>query len=411
VKLENHDPVLSVDVLSSAATLGAAEWSELANGASLYSSYQWVRWCEESPEHVAVHLVCRASNGRALAVLPAFFWNGSGSSPSSWYDPHRVFLASRDPSAERHPGWFPLLLLGSCAGYRGDILFAPRASPDARARAAEKLVSRAREIAAGAGGAVAAMYLPSTATELLAATATFWPRPVPTSAEAVIPVDVGGLDAFLAGLSGKRRRTVLREIRAFDRAGHRVELFSLGEAWPIAGRLLGGLQRKYGEQDADEVMLAYLESQVTFLDEVSTVIVEYDGSTPVGFCLTYQHGTTLYARAAGFSPEAAPFAYFNIVMYQCLELAAARGLRAVNLGTGAYQAKWSRGARLDELWSAVAPPNRLPPDQRAALNGPAGEALEAHAVSSGCCFPGITPGRRVAKGSLRSIPEVAQGGG
>jgi len=397
---DSRDPVLTVDILSSAADLGTSEWSELASGASLYSSYPWVRWSEESPDHLAMHLVCRDPDGRPLAVLPTFLWTGGGSSPNSWYDPHRVFVAPHHVTAPRDPGWFPLLLLGSCAGYRSDVLFAPLSPLPTRARAATALISRAREIAVDVGGAIAAMYLPSTAIELLAATSTFCLPPTPTSAEAVIPVEPGGLDALLGRLGGKRRRSIQREVRAFARAGHRIELLSLREAWPIAGRLLGALQRKHGEHDSDEAMLTYLESQAVFLDEVSTVLIEYDGATPVGFCLTYGHGATLYARAAGFDIEAAPFAYFNLAIYRCVELAAERGLRALDLGTGAYPAKCARGARLHELWSSVAPPPELPRDQRAALGMPAGEALGA--ATSGQCFPSITGG----DGSLFSNGKV-----
>src|SRR3954447_17787696 len=179
---------LRVETISSAAVLGPARSEQLARDASLYASYAWVRWCESSPDRTAAHLVLRGPDRRPLAVLPAFLWRGGGASPNAWYDPHRVFVAARNPHARRHEGWLPLLLLGSCAGYRSEILFDPQLARPGRASAAAALVAAARALAREAHATLAAMYVPSAA-ELLGATAALGAQVTPTSAQAVIPVD------------------------------------------------------------------------------------------------------------------------------------------------------------------------------------------------------------------------------
>ena len=380
----NAELLHRVDVISSAAELGPASWAELAQGASIYGSYVWIRWCEASPAHTAVHLVLRDGHGRPLAVLPAFLWSGGGASPNTWYDPHSVFIAPREPEAERHAGWLPLMLLGSCAGYRSEILFAPGLTPAARARIAAELIAAARRVAEAEKATLAAMYIPAGATELLAEAVALGAHLTPTSAQATIQIGAGGLDGHVTRLGRNRRRTIQREIRDFAGAGHRLDTVRLSEAWPIAGGLLGGLLRKYGERDSETAVMEYFASQVAFFDDLSTMLVEYDGDTPVGFCLAYEHHDTLYMRATGFRAGAAPFAYFNLVFYRGIELASERGLRVVDLGTAAYDAKCARGAQLEELWSAVLAPGGLPETQLAALEQPASEAIAAYSADPAC---------------------------
>jgi uncharacterized protein len=377
----------AVEVIGSARVLGRDLWGDLARDASLYGSYPWVRWCETVPDFSPAHLVLRCPAGQVIAVLPAFWWGGGGASPNSWYHPHRVFITPRHPPGERHSGWQPLLLLGSCAGYHSALLFRPGLTAEERAVAADELLMTARRLAREADAALAGMYVPDSATEFLAAAEHLKALRAATSAEAVIPVTAGGLDMFLAHLGAKRRRTVQRELREFAQAGHHVDELPLRDAWPVAGRLLGLLQRKYGESDSDDQMLSYLRSQVPFLDAISTVLVEYDGATPVGFALAYAHRGTVYLRAAGFTPGAARFAYFNVVVYRMVELAASRGLKEINLGTGAYPGKCARGARLDPLWSVLWPPSDLSPEQRAMLELPGPEAIDAQVATGGRCFP------------------------
>lgn len=76
------------------------------------------------------------------------------------------------------------------------------------------------------------------------------------------------------------------------------------------------------------------------------------GEPPLGYCLYYLWGDTLFLRSAGFDYERLRNAaeYFNLVYYLPVRIAAAAGARWIHAGVEASEAKALRGALLRPLW-------------------------------------------------------------
>jgi predicted N-acyltransferase len=178
-----------------------------------------------------------------------------------------------------------------------------------------------------------------------------------TDANAAISTTYTTFDTYAAALGGDGRRRVQRERKAFAASGYRLSASRLADCYELAGRLLASHHRRHGHDDTDEVMIAYLASQVDDLNERSHIVLCNDATTTVGFCLTYEWNERLYIRAAGLGaePRAGSFALFNTIYYSAVELAIERGLSCLDLGTGTYQAKILRGAWLEPKWSLVEP--------------------------------------------------------
>jgi hypothetical protein len=102
------------------------------------------------------------------------------------------------------------------------------------------------------------------------------------------------------------------------------------------------------------------------------------GGRLVGVAAFYAWEDVLYARFSGFDEErvAGRFAYFNLIYYRALDLAAELGARAIHLGRGSYEAKLQRGAVPAPLWTVVLPPASSPDGGWRAANATALARLE-----------------------------------
>ncbi|MFD5029802.1 peptidogalycan biosysnthesis protein [Streptomyces sp. NPDC058405] len=360
--------------------MGPEDWGRLAEGTGLYQSYPWLHWAESSsgarPEYVLAH----GGDGVLVGAVPTYLLSSAPDRFTTWYDPVRVFLAPHCDTTDATDRWFPLLLVGSASGYHSEILVRPGRDRRAVARA---LLSGCLDLAGrSAARGTAMMYAPEAAALEAGAVLGGPVAPVPTSAEAVIPVTAEDrdLDDYLARFPSARRSKFKKEITAFRAAGGTTTRYALGDLVDRVGPLLGQLQRRYGDPVTDHEMTAYVASQERHLGAWSVVLAdETDDGGLRGFTLSYIHENTLYVRAAGFQEdlEQPPFAYFNLAVYAPLRLAMENGLTAVDLGTGAYRGKTLRGAAIQPLWSAVRPPGDCPPQWYEALGQPAPEAVEA----------------------------------
>ncbi|MFD4524306.1 GNAT family N-acetyltransferase [Streptomyces sp. NPDC058470] len=362
--------------------LKPADWERLSSGRTVYLGRPWLEWAEGSDDYESQYLLAEEPDGSVVGALPTYFWRGgSGVSMNQAYHPLDLLAVPRlgtEAEADRHL-WMPLLLLGSRAGYHGGVLVDPALPASSRARVIARLIQAAAELAETLGAsAMALLYAPQAHAEeclaALAALAPDVPAPsyAPLSAEAVIPVATVDTER-----SARRRREWQREARAFADSGGSIHRVRLSECYRQAGPLLGLLQRKYGADDTDESMTAYLGQQAACLDPWSEVFLERRDGRLTGFALCYLWGDTLHVRAAGFAPDAGPYAYFNLAVYEPLALAASLGLAWLDLGTGAYRGKILRGARLRTTHALVWPPRGSRESVRSALLLPGEDYLDA----------------------------------
>ncbi|WP_441249418.1 GNAT family N-acetyltransferase [Kitasatospora sp. McL0602] len=373
---------MRVRSVRSVTELEPALWARLSADRTVYLGHPWLAWAERSEDYESRYLLAEERDGTVVGALPCYLWRGgSGVSMNQAYHPLDLLAVPRlgaGAEADR-PLWMPLLLLGSRAGYHGGALVGPALPGPRRSRVIARLFEAAGELAQSVGAAAMAMlYAPQAhAEECLAALAEHapglpTPSYAPLSAEAVIPVAT-----VEAERSARRRREWQREARAFAASGGSVHRARLSTCYREAGPLLGRLQRRYGEDDTDEAMTAYLEQQAGCLDDWSEVMLERRDGRLTGFALCYAWGDTLHVRAAGFAQDAGPYAYFNLAVYQPLALAAERGLDWVDLGTGAYRGKLLRGARLRSTHALVWPPPGSSPAVLATLSLPGEDYLDA----------------------------------
>jgi len=116
--------------------------------------------------------------------------------------------------------------------------------------------------------------------------------------------------------------------------------------------LAAGTQAKYGHSAPEAFWGSLLRLHVESMGRAARVAVCWRGGDPVGFCLYYVWGETLYLRWAGFDYGrlAGAAEYFNLVYYAQVMRAPQLGVRWIHAGIKAAEAKALRGAELRPLW-------------------------------------------------------------
>lgn len=334
-----------------------ARWDALARD-HFYSSVNWLRFCagDSGITTGALHLEVPSAGTVGVPVTAV------RSIGNPFYQWHRILdeagLPSPGPSG---------LLVGAHRGYQTNILVSPGLS---REQAAKELLGGleklAGELAAAgveglgsAGGGTGtvptvAMFLGTQDVVALRA-AGVRAMPVALQPDAWIPLpEHGGWDEWLDTLPSRRRAAIVRRDRKkFLEVGYEVVHTTLGECYLQAARLLACTERRYGH-DADVDALAEsirIQSEALGAD-AHVLLLRRPGEEPVGYCLYYMWGDTLYLRAAGFDYErlAGAAEYFNLVYYIPLIIACEKGIRWLHAGIEAAEAKVLRGAELRPLW-------------------------------------------------------------
>jgi hypothetical protein len=201
--------------------------------------------------------------------------------------------------------------------------------------------------------AVALLYLTTgTATELAAAMAV---SPLLTDLSAWVPLaDCATFDDYLARLSGHRSRRLRREIREFDRAGFTIRASTVEESAEVMAPLLAMHHARYGVAYTTEMFSHHLAT--TRGEDAGQVLLCERMGNPVGGLLLYEWGDTWYARAVGITDELRTV-YFNLVYYEPIRRAIARGIERYVVGPGTLEAKVRRGAELEPRWSILLGPD------------------------------------------------------
>lgn len=316
-------------------------WDELAGG-QFYSTSAWLRFCTAETGTAGRGLVSQGDTGpawavpiRELAGLPAW-------SRYRWND----HLAEAG---------LPLLapagtLVGPPEGFQTHLL-APAGTRSIPAL--ERLVDDLRRLGdPGDAEACVAMYITTEDVRALHR-AGVTAKPVLLDADAWIPVPDGGWSAWLGSLPSKRRVTVRREDRGFREAGYEIVHTALAECWEQLGGPAAATLRKYGHETTPETELVSLRRVADCLGDAARVAVAYlDGGDPVGFCIYYVWGDTVFLRWAGFDYDrlVGTAEYFNLLYYTQVQRAPELGVRWIHAGATAQAAKALRGAELRPLW-------------------------------------------------------------
>ncbi|MET7637343.1 GNAT family N-acetyltransferase [Streptomyces sp. NPDC005438] len=320
-------------------------WSALASSAPFYCGADWLRFADSDGLATSHYLTLDGEAALSAHHTPAEVNGG--------YLPGRQLSGAGEELA---------LTLGGRRGY----LSAPLLAGDDPAPLTE-LVRAAVKTPPLTRGRWWWPYLTGPdAALVLRATGPWRPRAHLLGADCVLPVPEGGLDGYLAALPAKQRRTnVRRELRRYRDSGLRTVSGRLSEWAEVCGPMLSRTQRKYGHDHSPELMTDLLRRQARYLDDRSVVFVSLDEDDhPVGFCLAYAHGPTLWVRVVGFDYARLRDAdeYAELAVHSPLRHCQRWGMTQLHLGTGSYQAKCRRGARLRPLWavSALGEPESTP---------------------------------------------------
>jgi predicted N-acyltransferase len=181
---------------------------------------------------------------------------------------------------------------------------------------------------------------------------TFW------GYEDFVRLDPGGWDAYLAALPAKKRQRIQEDLRRTADAGVRIERADGEAIRPHLSRVveLTCLNREKngtGEEPAHitAVLTALLDSGADV-----RVYLAHQRGTIVGSCVTIRKNHRLFVKWPGFDYAALgerSGVYFALVLDHPVRDACAEGLRMVDFGAGAHQAKALRGAQPRTVTTAI----------------------------------------------------------
>ncbi|MEV0391388.1 GNAT family N-acetyltransferase [Nonomuraea sp. NPDC050643] len=341
---------LDIVVAEALESVRQQDWDRLVTGDDFYLSHGWLRTLEDDPR-VGYHYVLAVEDGVLAGALPIFDIRVEG---SGFYAPERHHRALT--------GGGRWLLAGGRRAYHGGVLL-PGDEPRRRSVLRALLEAGLRLAAERDARGLVWMFAPTPITAELCdegAVAAF------DTVEACLAAD--GWDAYLAGLSARRRRNTARERRRFEQAGYDLAEQPLGECWPELAELVANVQHKYGHRSTSESMRRVLAPQVRLLDGRSVAFTARRDGRLVAGALRYRFGDTLYARMVGFDYARLrnAFEYFNLAYYVPIQYMQRTGLRRLHLGIESAHTKAERGARLQPLWTVALPcdGSRLVPADR-----------------------------------------------
>lgn len=337
----------AVEQLRALTGADAEDWARLSDGPAFHMSPTWLRYCEARESGVTRYLAIRDEADR-IAAASAYIEPGG--------DP--LDIAADVTRGEADQGFGPVLpaaatygILGSSRGYRSSVLVAP--DPQAPRRLASLVAGAAERCCEGTRDLLIAPHLPREQAERIAsrqpdASVVF------AGADCTLMVPPDGLDGYLRGLPGKARRNARREQRSFADSGllggvERLTATLADEAAP----LIAEHEQRYGIMESVDEARRSLQHQIDHLAEHAVTFTAREDGTLRALVLAYRWREWLYERLFGAADDQRGFAYFNLVFYEAMKFAAARGLRMLHVGRGSYQAKRHRGGKAEALFHVV----------------------------------------------------------
>jgi predicted N-acyltransferase len=328
--------VLSEDTTRSA---DPASWDRLAGG-HFYSSSGWLSFTNSEPGAIS-GAVTGWEGDELVAAVPVAKLTAPPMPFYRWND----LLSSYG---------LPLLpangvLVGPRQGYQTHFLVAE--SNRGTAVMAD-LVERIRRLPADSDSARVAMYV-TTEDALAIREAGVDAPPVFLDADAWFPVHPDGWQAWLDAQPRNRKVKARKEARRFREAGYQITHLPLADCYERLAVAAASTQSKYGHTGDPEHYRQSLRRYSEEMGESARVsICTRESDDPVGFCVYFHWGDTLFLRWCGFdySRLCGVAEYFNLLYYDQLQRAAQLGVRWIHAGIKSVEAKARRGARLRPLW-------------------------------------------------------------
>lgn len=361
------------------------EWDRLAAG-RFYSSSNWLELCSHDATIRADAVYDHLQDG-TLAAVPVAEVCGEPNPFYRWTDE----LTARGLPSPPPEG----LLIGPHRGYQTHLLTGPATD----LQAARVLLPAIREYPLrDATAPRIAMFL-CTSGSLALRSAGVRCIPVLLRLDAWFAVPSDGEEAWLSSLGTRRRAAIVRrELRQFGAAGYRVTEAPLSDWTDMVGQFVSNTEARYGHSADPSPRIAFLRQMARVMGERARVLLcSRPGEPPVGHCLFYRWGDTIFLRSVGFDYRRLLGAaeYFNMAYYVPLRMAAREGKRWVHAGIEATEAKALRGAQLRPLWlldlSRDSPLDRDPANVIAANRRTAARLRSSSPVIAKAWPPGADP--------------------
>jgi len=342
--------MLRADVVASTAAFTQECWEELDGSDCFYVSHPWLG-ALEADDAFHTDYVRVARDGAVLAAVPCARRTGQGDALARAYDVAALSGGMLDPSTAA-------LIAGSRSGYANRLLVRSGLAPEHRVAATAAALDEVRQ-AAARGGCTAAIwpYLPRSDAQAILAAAGRRAHVLLGSVDCVTHIDGGGTAGLLQRLGRTTRKGIRRERAAF---AQRTDLVTAIEPLDAVAdelpSLLLAVRQRYGRTDTLRELEDYVTRQASHAGLVrrSRVVTCRVSGRLVAYSLFYAHGRAWYARSWGILDDylGPPWLYFNLD-YVAIDAAAAEGVERIELGTGSYAAKLSRGARPRPTWTVV----------------------------------------------------------
>lgn len=351
-------------VISTGQTLPDMDWSgelDRLTDSWPYLGPTWLRATEKVlPEARPWHTIATRARGE-LALLPGYIITNP---PVVDHEP-RTYLGWQAPSGEEvccgaetdaarsaavdalgTEPFFPTLLLGSPLGYRTEVAY-NFWTPTLMGAIVDKLVPAAFEAGIRC---IAAPWIPDrrgnealvNALNAAGGHSAFW------GFEDFMSLDAGSWDGHLAALPLKKRQRIKGDVRRALAAGVTIERVDGENIRPYTARIaeLTCLNREKNGAGEEPGHIAGILT--TLIDEGADVraYLGYKDGALVATCVTVSKNHRLFPKWAGFDYAAIgerSGIYFALVLDAPVKDAYAEGLRTVEFGAGAHQAKALRG--------------------------------------------------------------------
>ncbi|MEU1629389.1 GNAT family N-acetyltransferase [Streptomyces sp. NPDC020096] len=355
-------------VLPPTARPTAEDFSGLASPDIIWEDARWCRFTERTDLHEVRYLRIQ-ENDRVVALAPLLLTRKAGG--LLFYDPPRLAGTAGamaepellDPADQER--WskltqalpadradhYPSLALATFGTHHG-VAHAPDRTPAQRqavmAALPGLLTSAAAELDCRSS---ALLYVAEpAAAEVDRAAAGAGYAAALLGAEGVYHLAASGWEEYLAGLSSRRRTRLRKELRDYEQSGFRTVVRSGPEAIDDEVVALQVAHRaKYGLPGGDDRVRRDFDGIREELGESCLVLgAERDGRL-LGFVLCLRTGEALFARTAGFAPQAQG-CYLALTYHEATRWAVDNGIRRIHYGMAAYEAKFARGCELQPRW-------------------------------------------------------------
>jgi hypothetical protein len=370
-----------------------------------YLGPTWLAAGEKAlPDLAPWHTIAGRARGE-LAVLPGYVMT---TPPVVDHEP-RTYLGWQAPSGEEvccgaeidsttsgqvdalgTEPFFPALLLGSPLGYRTEVAY-NFWTPSLMAAMVRDLVPAAFD--AGIRCIVAPWISARSGNEALVDAlvaagghATFW------GYEDYLRLDADSWQAHLAGLPIKKRQRINADVRRAEATGVTIDRVDGAAIRPFVARIaeLTCLNReKNGAGEQPEHIAGVLTALIDGGVDVRAYLGQKAGAL-VATCVVIRKHHRLFPKWAGFDYGAIgdrSGVYFALVLDAPVRDAYAEGLRTVEFGAGAHQAKVLRGCTPRAVTTAMVLSDP-------ALRPNAAAWLDAFGASRRVAFGDTTPGNR-----------------